>query len=128
MVTARETLLAEGARPPRIGLFYDTSTLRHNQWRVHVDLTTDYGRHWFYATIRDFFSMIPPRHWAMIEGRPIVLLYSASFARAHDQSCIEYVKREFPRQFGGRTIIRRCRDAHRWSSIGGAAHSMRRAG
>lgn len=103
LVQAREELLREGRRPPVIGLFYDTSTLRHNQWGEHVDLTTPRGRHWFYATIRDFFSMIPPKHWAMIEGRPIVLLYSAAFAKDHDQDVITFTKKRFARDFGGHT-------------------------
>jgi hypothetical protein len=102
LVQAREELLRAGKRPPRIGLFYDTSTLQHNAWREHLDLTTPRGREWFYATVRDFFSLIPPRHWAMIDGRPIVLLYSAAFAKAHDQSVVEHLRAEFPRQFGGR--------------------------
>ena len=102
LVHAREELVREGKQPPRIGLFYDTSTLQHNEWRYHADLTTDYGQHWFYATIRDFFSMIPPKHWAMIDGRPIVLLYSAAFAKKHGQGCLEFVKAEFPKEFAGR--------------------------
>lgn len=102
LVQARDALLAEGKSPPRIGMFYDTSTLRHNRWHYHADLTTDYGRQWFSATIRDFFSMIPPRHWAMIDGQPVVLLYSAAFARNHDQGVIDFTRREFARQFAGR--------------------------
>ena len=101
LVKAAEELIQEGKRPPAIGLFYDTSTLANNSWGVHVDLTTEYGKQWFYASIRDFFSMIPPRLWALVDGRPVVVLYSASFARAHDQGCIDYVKAEFRRQFGG---------------------------
>jgi hypothetical protein len=103
LVQAREELVKQGQRPPRIGLFYDTSTLQHNSWGQHIDLTTDYGKRWFYATIRDFFSLLPPKHWAMIEGRPIVLLYAAAFARRHDQGCIDYVKERFAEDFGGRT-------------------------
>lgn len=102
LVTAREDLLAAGKQPPRIGLFYDTSTLQHNAAGRRIDLTTDYGRRWFYESIRDFFSLIPPRHWAMIEDRPVVFLYAASFAAAHDQTCIDYVKEAFARDFGGR--------------------------
>ena len=102
LVQAREELLREGAQPPRIGLFYDTSTLRHNEWHEHVDLTTARGRQWFYSTVRDFFSMVPPKHWAMIDDKPIMLLYSASFAKAHDQGCIDFTKSEFPKEFGGR--------------------------
>jgi hypothetical protein len=102
LVLAREELLRAGKQPPRIGLFYDTSTLRHNAWGEHIDLSTPRGREWFYATVRDFFSLIPPKHWAMIDDQPIVLLYSAAFAKNHDQSVVEHLKTEFPKQFGGR--------------------------
>ncbi len=102
LVQAREALLREGRNPPRLGLFYDTSTLRHNGWGYHADLTTDYGRRWFYATVRDFFSCIPPRHWAMLDNQPIVLLYAAAFAKKWDQSVLAYTKQAFPKEFGGR--------------------------
>lgn len=103
LVEARDALVAEGHAPPSIGLFYDTSTLKHNQWNYHADLTTEYGRRWFYATVRDFFSCVPPRHWAMIDGQPIVLLYAAAFARKWDQEVLDYTKAEFAKEFGGRT-------------------------
>jgi hypothetical protein len=102
LVEAREELLRAGRQPPRIGLFYDTSTLRHNAWGEHIDLTTARGHEWFYATVRDFFSLIPPKHWAMIDDKPIVLLYSASFAKGHDQGVVEHLCAEFPKQFGER--------------------------
>ena len=101
LVQARDALLAEGKRPPAIGMFYDTSTLQYNAAGTRIDLTTDYGRRWFYESIRDFFSLIPARHWATIEGRPIIFLYSAGFATAHDQSCIDYVRQEFAQDFSG---------------------------
>lgn len=102
LVQAREELLRAGKPPPRIGLFYDTSTPQYNSWGEHLDLTTDRGRRWFYATVRDFFSLVPPKHWAMIDDKPIVLLYSAAFAKNHDQSVVEFLKAEFPKDFGGR--------------------------
>lgn len=101
LVQAREESLAAGEKPPAIGLFYDTSTLQYNAAGKRVDLTTDEGRRWFYESIRDFFSLIPARHWATIEGRPIIFLYSAAFAAAHDQTCIDYVRQEFARDFSG---------------------------
>ena len=107
LVQAREELLKEGKKPPYIGLFYDTSTLQYNSWGLHIDLTTDYGKQWFFATIRDFFSMIPPEHWAMIDGKPIILLYSAAFAKNHDQSVIDYTKSEFKKMFGREPWIAR---------------------
>lgn len=102
LIEAREALLAAGQKPPAIGLFYDTSTLQYNDAARQIDLTTDHGRRWFYETIRDFFSLIPARHWATIEGRPIIFLYSAGFAAAHDQTCIAYVRQEFAKDFSGR--------------------------
>ncbi|MBU6399894.1 MAG: DUF5010 domain-containing protein [Verrucomicrobia bacterium] len=102
LVQARAELVREGKRPPRIGLFYDTSTLQWNSWHEHIDLTTDFGKRWFYATVRDFFSLIPPRDWAMIEGHPLVLLYAAAFAKNYDQGFIDYTKEQFAQDFAGR--------------------------
>jgi hypothetical protein len=101
LVEARQALLDAGHKPPAIGMFYDTSTLQFNAAGRRIDLTTDDGRRWFYESIRDFFSLVPARHWATIEGRPILFLYSAAFAAAHDQSCIDYVRQEFARDFSG---------------------------
>lgn len=103
LVQAREELLAQGIQPPRIGLFYDTSTLEWNVANRKIDLTTDHGRQWFYETIRDFFSLIPPQHWAMIDGRPIIFLYAAGFAADHDQACFDFALQAFAADFGGRT-------------------------
>lgn len=101
LVAARESLLAEGALPPRIGLFYDTTTLEKNLWGEHVDLTTPRGQAWYYESIRDFFSMIPPKHWAMIDQKPIVVTYASSFARDYDQTHVNVAKARFAQDFGG---------------------------
>jgi hypothetical protein len=103
LVEARAQLVQEGRHPPAIGLFYDTSTLANNSWSEHIDLTTDYGRRWFYATVRDFFSCIPARDWAMIDNKPIVLMYAVDFARNHDRSFVDYTKKAFATDFSGRT-------------------------
>jgi hypothetical protein len=102
LIQAREELLSEGRSAPRIGMFYDTSTLQYNAANERIDLTTPYGREWFYESVRDFFSLVPPKHWAMIAGQPVVFLYSASFAANHDQSCIDYLRACFTRDFAGR--------------------------
>ncbi len=99
LVKAWEELVQEGKQPPRVGLFYDTSTLRHNQRRWHVDLSTDAGKQWFYTTIRDFFSLIPPKMWAAIEGRPIVVLYGPGFAAKQDPALFPLVRKNFQRDF-----------------------------
>jgi hypothetical protein len=99
LVQAWESLVREGKSPPRVGLFYDTSTLRHNPRSWHVDLSTRAGKQWFYATIRDYFSLIPPKMWAAIDERPIVVLYSAAFAAKQDPALFPYVREQFRRDF-----------------------------
>lgn len=103
LVQARDELLAQGKKPPAIGMFYDTSTLQYNAAGRRIDLTTPYGQQWFYESIRDFFSLVPARHWAMIDGHPIIFLYSSAFASNHDQSCIDYLRTAFAKDFSGRT-------------------------
>jgi hypothetical protein len=106
LVEAHTTLEKEGLRPPAIGLFYDTSILQWNGSNTdgsnyHVDLTTEFGRQWFYAAIRDFFSLIPSAKWARIDGRPIIFLYEAAFVKKQDpQRQFEYVKTRFKEDFG----------------------------
>ena len=99
LVTAWDRLAKAGRHPPQVALFYDTSTLRHNGTGRHVDLRTPDGKTWFYTTIRDFFSLIPPRMWAMRKGGPIVFLYSAAFAKAQDPGLFGDVRRRFRRDF-----------------------------
>ena len=102
LVQAREQLLKEGKEPPRIGLFYDTSTLENNKWGEHIDLTADFGKSWFFATVRDFFSMIPPQHWALVDGKPIIFLYAAAFAKKYDQSFVTFLNEQFAKSFAGK--------------------------
>ncbi len=99
LVRACDYMVRTGERPPKIGLFYDTSTLQHNGPGQHIDLSTDDGKAWFYCTIRDFFSFIPPHHWAAIEGRPIVLLYASGFAAKQDPALFPYVRERFQKDF-----------------------------
>ncbi len=99
--------LAKRGRTPRIALFYDTTTLlgKHafkERNRGNVDLRTDEGKDIFYRTIRDFFRLVPARHWACLDGRPIVQLYNSAFAAGHDQSLIDYVYDRFAKDFAGR--------------------------
>jgi hypothetical protein len=105
LVEAHGLLRAEGRKPPAIGLFYDTSILMWNGFNkdgsnYHVDLTTDFGRQWFYTAIRDFFSLIPPAKWARIDGEPIIFFYASAFAKAQDPAQFDYVKRRFKADFG----------------------------
>jgi hypothetical protein len=92
-------------RAPRVGLFYDTSTLHWNSRGYHADLVEPEGKEWLYVTVRDFYSMVPPDLRACVEGRPIVWLYAAGFAKRHDASALAYLRAEFRKDFGVEPFI-----------------------
>ncbi len=105
LVKAHDALEEEGLKPPSIALFYDTSILKWNNFNkdgssYHVDLTTDFGREWFYTPVRDFFSLIPPSKWARVDGKPIVFLYAVAFAKKQDPRQLDYVRDRFKKDFG----------------------------
>ncbi|NLE59550.1 MAG: DUF5010 domain-containing protein, partial [Planctomycetes bacterium] len=135
LVQAHDRVLAERKQdptvpaPPMIGLFYDTTTLQTNvlpdgRRNVRLDLTTPEGRDWFYVSIRDFFSMIPPDKWARIDGKPIVFVYSASFAAAVDEKLFEDARARFRKDFATDFFLIRHVDwpgrADAWYRWGGA--------
>ncbi len=104
---AADRRVRDGKRQIKIGLFYDTSTLlpgvRGERNRTEkYDLRQDEGKDIFYRTIRDFFFQIHPKHWAAVDGRPIVVLYGSAFSKNHDASLYEYVYSNFERDFDGR--------------------------
>lgn len=100
LVEARHRLLKAGKKPPAIGMFYDTSSLQYNARGYHVDLTTEAGRQWFYGSIRNCFSSLPPADRALIDGKPLVILYAAAFAKDVDESLFPAVRAMFRRDFG----------------------------
>ncbi len=100
LVAARRQLIEAGKKPPAIGMFYDTSTLRRHRSGYHVDLTTAPGRLWFYGTIRNFFSQVSPDDRATIDGRPLVFLYASAFAADVDDRLFPAVRKMFRKDFG----------------------------
>lgn len=106
LVEACESLEDEGITPPKIGMFYDTSSLwienKLPKGTEYPDLTKTVGKEYFYKLIRDFYSLIPPRFRARIDEKPIVWLYSSGFTSKHDQSTFDYVDNKFQEDFGGK--------------------------
>ncbi len=100
LVEAARTFEKAGRSAPKIGCFYDTSTLKSNRYNYHADLTTDKGLRWLYITVRDFFSLVPPELRATVEKRPIVWLYSANFAKAKSPKALAHLSDAFKADFG----------------------------
>jgi hypothetical protein len=96
IVRACDRLSLRQLRPPRIGMFYDTSTLYNdNAKRWHVTLNSIAGKRWFYESIRNFFSLVPARLWAMIDGRPMVWVYHPSFGQHVEEDLYPRVRSWF---------------------------------
>jgi hypothetical protein len=95
MVEALQRNEQAGAKPLKIGMFYDTTIL------ANADLTTAAGKEYFYVNVRDFYSRIPPRFWAAIDNKPIVWLYDTTWVSKFDQSSIDYLSERFANDFGG---------------------------
>jgi hypothetical protein len=83
----------------QIGMFYDTTIL------ANADLTTPSGKEYFYVNVRDFYSRIPPRFWAAIDGKPIVWLYDTIWVARFDQSSLDYLSDRFAQDFGGARLF-----------------------
>ena len=115
LVAAHDALIKEGVNPPAIGLFYDSSILQYNSLKTdesnfHIDLRTEFGKTYFYQSVRDFFSLIPPQKWARVDGKPIVFLYTAMFAKAQSADQFTDLRRRFKKDFGVEPFIVKMRD------------------
>ncbi|MCA9444513.1 MAG: DUF5010 domain-containing protein, partial [Candidatus Omnitrophica bacterium] len=106
---AMTELKNEGKTVPKVGMFFDTSTLsfessfNRDNPDAKIDLTASNGKTQFYLTIRDFFSLIPPEDWALWEGHPLVWLYASVYASAFDETLFPETKARFSNEFFGRT-------------------------
>ncbi|HEX6812737.1 MAG TPA: hypothetical protein VF384_14010 [Planctomycetota bacterium] len=121
MVEALDRLAKDGAKAPRLGLFYDTSTLANDTRGApppggRADLTTEAGRDLFCTTVTDYFAAIPQRHWARHRGGALVVLYVSAFAGKRDGQLGNVLRDRFRGRFPGEACCL-VADAS-WGSIG----------
>jgi len=100
-----DAMQLQGTSHPAVGMFYDTTTLMYtpeNGFNAanKPDLTTDPGKETMFLTIESFFDGIPPRHWALYGGKPIIWLYSAVFAKEFDATLFPALKSLFSNEYG----------------------------
>ena len=107
MVKAAQRL---GEHSPKLGLFYDTSTLLNDVRGVlpeggKADLTTDAGRDLFAQTIVEYFERVPRKLWATMDGRALVVLYTSAFAAEWDKKLGSYTRMAFAKRFPGESVF-----------------------
>jgi len=107
MIAAAQKL---GANAPKIGLFYDASSLL-NQFRGveprggRPDLTTSQGRDVFCRTVTEYFERVPRNLWGRVEGRPLVVTYSSGFAARWDKNLGAHLRAAFAKRFPGEDVF-----------------------
>jgi hypothetical protein len=111
LVKAAQEIEIGGGVPPKIAMFYDTSTLlrsvRGEEGAGTLDLRTESGRHVFRDTIAGFFSRVPQGLRFELEGADakqksyVCVLYS-SFGAAHERDLLEKVSDELAVKLGRR--------------------------
>ena len=107
LIEAEDKLTAEGRHPPKLALDFDTNMYNYDP-RVgekERDLLSTEGKLFFYGNVRDFYSTLPRRHWALFQGRPFVWIWLSGFFSQYDQSLFEYVYDKFLQDFGVRPYI-----------------------
>lgn len=94
-----DILAARHTHAPKIGLFYDTSSLRG------VDLATADGKAKLYHGIRDFYSRVRPDRWARINNRVVVVLYKAGGLVNINAAAFSEAEARFAQEFGGNRLF-----------------------
>jgi hypothetical protein len=121
MLQALRELRAAGATAVRLGMMYDTTTLLCDVRRVEprggkANLRSDAGRTLFCQTIVGYFEQIPKHHWARIDGRPLVVLYTSTAAAGWHQRLGADARSAFAQRFPGEHLFLVAEQS--WGDIG----------
>ncbi len=102
LLVAREQLLVEGKKPPKIGMFYDTGLLDRVKNKNFISRS---GREVFYSPIKEFYDVISTEHRGLISGRPIVWLWASWFPFSYNQATFDHIYEQFQTDFGVKPYI-----------------------
>lgn len=105
LVKAAQSLYRKDFFPPRIGMFFDTTSLQSQNKGKLPDLTKVTGKKLFYQMISDYYKLIPRKMWACVNKKPLIYLYSSAFVSNYDQESFDFVVRNFKNDFGVKPFI-----------------------
>ncbi|MCA9322266.1 MAG: DUF5010 domain-containing protein [Planctomycetes bacterium] len=98
IVRALQDIREAGGEPPKIGMFYDTTTLLNSERgdgeSGTIDLRKPAGKAIFEDTVLAFFKLVPQDLRFELDGYPMAVLY-ASFGAPHDRDLLEGVDDRF---------------------------------
>ncbi len=104
MVQAATQMNKTNRPAPKIGLAFSAGSLVENAAHYQPDLATNDGRAWLYVSLRDFYSLVPPKLRATgPNGGPLIFVtFNAPFVKngVGDTALWEYVRAHFANDFG----------------------------
>ncbi|MFH1224808.1 MAG: hypothetical protein V1676_03310 [Candidatus Diapherotrites archaeon] len=104
LVQAREELIAEGGKPPKLAMFFDAIYDTYPD-TVPKDMSTEEGKRFFYRHIYNFYSRVPKEHWARIDGKPITWFFSSGFGMKATQEGFDYFTQRFAQDFNETPLV-----------------------
>lgn len=95
----------DAALPLRVGLRIDVGLIVERDHlsspaRELVDLANPWGRRRVAEIVTSFYGRLPVRHWASIDGRPIVVFDAANPVRAYGADLFDFLRAQFRAGFG----------------------------
>ncbi len=105
MVQALLAMEAAHLPHPQVGMFLDTTSLAAENGGQPVDITRAPGQAMFLGYVQSFYSLVPPVLRALIDGHPVVWLYSAGYIAKYDEASMRWFADEFAARFGARPYI-----------------------
>lgn len=95
---AVEELDREGRDRPRLAPVPDLASLGK------ADLGSEEGKKRLYGLVSGFYARIPPRAWAVVDGRPLVWLLPPPAGMKHDLGLVEALSELGKKDFDGRAF------------------------
>jgi hypothetical protein len=95
MVQALDEMKIARLPAPKVGLFLDTYVLEG------ANLTDPDRLDWLTAQLRTYFKLVPARHRATQDGRPIIWLYLSNFANDFNQDTFSQLSDRLRDDLGG---------------------------
>lgn len=83
----------DGESRPQVGMFFDTTITSG------MDLRVGTNQNWFAQNIIEFFTRVPKEHWARVNQRPVVWLFTSDWATGFDQQLFNVVQSKFHETF-----------------------------
>lgn len=93
----------DAASTPRVAAYIAIDA--EHEARGILRLSSPWGKDALYESVASFYRDVPPRHRAMIEDRPIVVLAEPPESASYGEDLFEVLRRRFRAEFGAEPFL-----------------------